>query len=242
MIYRISDPGFSRPPQGEAPPSIANTLALFWSETGTSTTTDGAGLQTWSDQSGNTNHATQNTAGNQPVYKTGGPGGKPFVRFDGSNDFLNIGGAANYSQATIAFVFKYVANIFPIWSNRHITTPPSGTNWTINSHWNSASTPITCWMTSSNPQNVDGGNLTANAWCSVFYVLTTDTKLELFINNVSVNSNTGINRILSLPNSYIGRDDASYGAIDLAYLQIIGRGINATERGTLQTWFSRFGL
>jgi hypothetical protein len=44
---------------------------------------------TWTDESGNTNNATQGTAGFQPASESG-PNGHSAVRFDGSNDQLAI--------------------------------------------------------------------------------------------------------------------------------------------------------
>lgn len=47
------------------------------------------GVGTWADLSGNGYDVTQTTNGARPVYKaTGGPGSKPCIQFDGSNDFL----------------------------------------------------------------------------------------------------------------------------------------------------------
>lgn len=47
------------------------------------------GVGTWADLSGNNYNVTQTTNGARPVYKaTGGPGSKPTIQFDGSNDFL----------------------------------------------------------------------------------------------------------------------------------------------------------
>lgn len=47
------------------------------------------GVGTWQDQSGNGYHVTQTTNTDRPVYKaTGGPGGKPCIQFDGSDDFF----------------------------------------------------------------------------------------------------------------------------------------------------------
>lgn len=43
-------------------------------------------VSTWSDQSGNSNDATQATGANQPLYKTNIVNGKPVVRFDNTND------------------------------------------------------------------------------------------------------------------------------------------------------------
>ena len=50
-------------------------------------------VQTWYDQSGNGNNATQTTAANQPTIYTGGAvvafNNRPAIDFDGSNDFFN---------------------------------------------------------------------------------------------------------------------------------------------------------
>lgn len=47
---------------------------------------DGDSITTWSDESGNSNDATQSTAANKPTYQTNEVNSKPAVRFDGSND------------------------------------------------------------------------------------------------------------------------------------------------------------
>lgn len=49
---------------------------------------DGDPVSTWTDQSGNGNDATQQTAANKPLYKTNIVNGKPVVRFDGTSDLL----------------------------------------------------------------------------------------------------------------------------------------------------------
>lgn len=56
---------------------------------------DGAAVASWTDMSGNGNHAVQATGANQPIYKTGIVQGRPVVRFDGANDFLKIADAAS---------------------------------------------------------------------------------------------------------------------------------------------------
>lgn len=51
-------------------------------------TADGTSVGTWEDESGNDNDLSQGTAANQPVFKTNILNGKPVLRFDGSNDFI----------------------------------------------------------------------------------------------------------------------------------------------------------
>ena len=50
---------------------------------------DGAQVDTWPDSSGNGNHATQGTVGNQPVWKNNILNGYPVVRLNGTSSFMN---------------------------------------------------------------------------------------------------------------------------------------------------------
>lgn len=85
--------------------------ALWYDETGHSTTTDGAGISQWSDRSGSGAHLVQATGANQPLRKNNILNGLPVARFDGVNDQLvaasgaqvrHIFAVAKYSAATFA--------------------------------------------------------------------------------------------------------------------------------------------
>lgn len=60
-------------------------------------------VEKWYDQSGNGNHVVQTTTGNQPQIVSSGSlltqGGKPSIKFDGSNDFLN---KVTYTQGALS--------------------------------------------------------------------------------------------------------------------------------------------
>jgi len=60
-------------------------------------------VETWYDQSGNGNHATQTDTGKQPKIVSSGSlltqGGKACINFDGSNDFFN---KATYTQGALS--------------------------------------------------------------------------------------------------------------------------------------------
>ena len=62
----------------------------FWVKADSLSLSDGDPVGTWADQSGNGNDATQSTAGFKPLYKTNIQHGKPIVRFDGSDDLMEI--------------------------------------------------------------------------------------------------------------------------------------------------------
>jgi hypothetical protein len=83
QIASVSGPSFSL-----VSPTQFGGLQLWLAADSISGLADDAAVATWSDLSGNGRDFTQGTAANRPLYKTNIVGGKPVVRFDGSNDFL----------------------------------------------------------------------------------------------------------------------------------------------------------
>jgi hypothetical protein len=68
---------------------------------------DGTAVSSWTDSSGLGNHATQATGANQPILKTSILGGKPVIRFDGANDYLQTATfSSSLSSSTIFAVGK----------------------------------------------------------------------------------------------------------------------------------------
>ncbi len=49
---------------------------------------DGTGVETWADVSGNGYNATQSVSGNRPLYRTAIQGGQPGILFDGTDDWM----------------------------------------------------------------------------------------------------------------------------------------------------------
>ncbi len=70
---------------------VPTTNLKLWlkADAGTNTTTDGAAVSNWADQSGNGNNATQSTTANQPTYVASALNGKPAIHFNGGED-LNL--------------------------------------------------------------------------------------------------------------------------------------------------------
>ena len=73
--------------------STSNVL-LLKSTAGTSTTTNGVNISSWNDQSGNGNHVTQASSGNQPVFRTSQLNGYPSISFNGVS--TNLIGPSNF--------------------------------------------------------------------------------------------------------------------------------------------------
>lgn len=89
------------------PASIAG-LQLWLDASQIAGLNDGDAVATWSDVSGNAQHATQATASKRPLYKTSILNGQPVVRFDGVDDFLENGTftALNNASAASLFIVK----------------------------------------------------------------------------------------------------------------------------------------
>jgi hypothetical protein len=79
----------------------ADLVAWFKADAGTSTTTDGNPISQWNDQSGNSHNLAQASGSLQPLYKAAIQNGMPVVRFDGSNDYLQVA----FTQALPVEVF-----------------------------------------------------------------------------------------------------------------------------------------
>ena len=85
--------------------SISTTDLKVWFKADSLTTlSDGDVVTTWSESSGNGTDATQSTTSKKPVYKTAILGGKPVVRFDGTDDFLSTTNVAIQSHCTVFVV------------------------------------------------------------------------------------------------------------------------------------------
>lgn len=78
---------------------------LLYTDTGGTTpvASDGDLVARWNDAGPGGRHATQSTSSKRPLYKTGGPNGKPFVRADGTDDHL-AGTASSWTGGHTYFI------------------------------------------------------------------------------------------------------------------------------------------
>ena len=110
---------------GELTVPVSSGMQL-WLKADAITNTDRSVLPTWNDSSGNGGLAQQLDATKQPKYRTNGINGKPYVQFDGSNDFMEIAYSAffNSEEFTVFAVAKTdaTAGDQPVFSSIEGTT------------------------------------------------------------------------------------------------------------------------
>jgi hypothetical protein len=97
----------------------ADSNTLYDAVSGGALVAAGGAVARWEDKSGNGRHATQATLGNRPTRTVGAQNTRDVLRFDGTNDFLQIltglNMLRNVAGATVFCVWKY--NVVPISGN-----------------------------------------------------------------------------------------------------------------------------
>jgi hypothetical protein len=114
----------------------------IWADASQESYTNGQSVGTFTDRSGNANHFTQATEANKPIFTTNVFNGFPVLRFDGSNDNMQLTTVADASQTRFAVLQKRSA---PTGSNQ-IAVEVGGTNATMVYTQSAASASAWLWF------------------------------------------------------------------------------------------------
>jgi hypothetical protein len=92
------------------PSDLDSGILSAWFKADSLSLSNGAGVATWNDSSGNGNNTAQGVSGRQPSFQTNVLNSQPVIRFDGSNDILTDGDINDLDVGTgdiwMACVFK----------------------------------------------------------------------------------------------------------------------------------------
>lgn len=183
-------------------------------------------VSTWTDSSGSGNDAT-GTSTARPLYRTGIIGGKPAVRFDGSNDIL-----------TTTYVFAHTYTIFVAY-NRSTNCPVgaggiggTGMLWRSALIWsdvsqptaNLSSTPFTgAWSYIA----VTFSGLTNGAWLNGSNILSS-----------SASPSSDSTAAFQLGNSFDG-----YSSCDIAEVIVYNSVLGTTDRQSVEGYLhTKYGI
>lgn len=149
---------------------------------------DGAGVDTWSDRSGQGNDVSQATAGYQPLFKTNIVNGKPVVRFDGVDDLLSRAdpptlkfGTGDFSAMLVAIAGANTAAYPIVAAKEDEADPRSGYMLYLTSTEAYAARAA---ILSGGTEAMTPLSTTLAAW-SIVVVVKTATKLEMWINGAN---------------------------------------------------------
>jgi hypothetical protein len=192
---------------------------------------DGEAVATWSDSSGNGNDFAQGTAGFRPIYKEGIIGNRPVVRFDNTDDVLQIEGLS-LASPNVVFAVVEPATI--------------GVQRMITDHWGGASVPgqrhifwreaVDDWRINGGAQ-FGGGTVTADPFILMGKYDATDGQIRENGSVVVGPGNTGNSAMESI-NLGADSDGNRNWDGDIAEFIIYNRGITADEITQVEAYLS----
>ncbi len=186
---------------------------------------DGATVSTWTDLSGNSQHATQGTGTLQPLFFANQLNGNPVVRFDGTDDRMD-GPGVNLTARTIFVVSKLDASAAGL---AGVFAQKGADAWNIR-----ALTPTT-WNAPGNAANSADFSYNGLSYVNGSAGFTHDNQYHI-LENVAVGSGAIQYR---LSQDFMSR----YFKGDLAEVLIYNRVLTAVERGEVGYYLrQKYGL
>lgn len=210
----------------------------LWLDAGSLSLSDSDPVSSWTDLSGNTNHAVQASGGLQPTFKTGIINGRPIVRFDGSNDILvapnPVGPPASCfivcsPNAAVGSENPYAILVITsgIWISGRLN---SSTNWGS-------------FMSSSGEQ-LALDDLSSDVPVLLEQTQGTSTPSKLYKNGVLKNTQTDVVASTANTNVQIGADGSSRWAnYDIAEVIIYDSVLSAPDQASIEAYLTaKYGL
>lgn len=204
-----------------------------WYEAGSLNLADGTAVSSWTDISGNGHDAVQATGSKQPIYKVNIAGGRPVIRFDGSDDFLATAayGADLAQPNTIIVVVRHAT----ITATRFVFDGQGSTKRHAMYHDNAA----------TNFRIYAGGTATSQTRDTNWNVRT-----GLYNGASSLASKNGSTTAASVGTQAIaglniGAEYDNIGTLDgdIAELLVYHAALSTTDRQTLERWLgAKYGI
>jgi len=133
---------------GAQPDSLTD-LTLWLKADAITGLNDGDGVTTWSDQSGQGFNASQTDATRKPIFKTNIINSQPIIRFDGSNDYLDVGTIRSTQGGLDTFVVSQRPSASGTQWQRLVSAWDGssgddfqGAGWIISGAWDGSGNPL----------------------------------------------------------------------------------------------------
>lgn len=219
---------------GWQPQSIPN--CLLWLDAADASTVSLAGstVQIWTEKCGG--HAVSAAGNAKPEYVAGLLNGLSGVRFDGTDDTLEIGGTPKAAAAYVMFFVaksKAAASAFPIWSNRHLS-PVLGGTWT---YFGLATQRLLLFQNNSSVP-VLAGTVALGDSPHLLEVAVGPAGRQLVVDGV-IDSVDGVVVVTAtgLPGGAVAHDkpNTAFGGFDLFEVVMYDRDLSLPERATVRS-------
>ncbi len=230
--------------------NVSRSGMMMWLKSDNSVTSGGVGtgVSAWGDVSGNGNNATQATGTNQPTLQNG-PNSLPTVRFDGTNDFMQLPqGLSNFTAGASIFV---VTNPTTIGSGKRFfefATSPSHDNIAISeSAPNGAQFNVN--LSSGTASTVLSTNALTASTYQLIEAMHNGAGIGTFLTNGTQGAQNTMNNIpnVTRTNNYLARDysgtSTNYLTGEIAEIIMYNRNLSTSERQAVEGYlFTRYAL
>tara|TARA_R100001510_G_scaffold57511_1_gene65888 strand:+ start:6036 stop:8576 length:2541 start_codon:yes stop_codon:yes gene_type:complete len=214
----------------------------------------GTALVSWADSSGNGRLASQADSSKQPVYRTEGVNGQPYVRFDGSDDAMEVPFEAffNSEEFTVFTVAKHSATggDLPILSSDAvgyslIYDVSSGSNGKARATWKESSSTDFIDTVAASIRNTDAFILTYTMKDTSEPADAQSDTAKLFINgDEKATQTSGVDYIPNTSaNLKIGEKSGDFFQGDIYEILIYNRALTISERENVEGYLSyKYGI
>ena len=224
--------------------SDANTL--YDATTGGSLVAANGGVARWEDKSGNARHATQGTSGSRPIRKTAIQNGLGVLRFDGTNDWINLPTDFRWWPTGTVFVVLDNAGADKPWYGAHRSDEDPDIRLNTSTHSG-------YWYY--------GGNYKQDAGASHYDAIGTGTVRTIVLNNTAYKSysngtlknSTTLSAAVTANNptfshtlggyKYSGGIGDAYAAIDICEVVMYDSALSDTNRAAVESYLlAKWGI
>ncbi|MBK8366174.1 MAG: T9SS type A sorting domain-containing protein [Bacteroidetes bacterium] len=212
---------------------------------GTTPSTAGGAIQQWNDQSGNSKHAIQLTAGFKPTWQTNAMNGFPAVRFDGNDD--GILSAAVTTSGTVTFFAVVRSSALSKTNPGILQGSPTGLGYSVNPPDKS----IGMWVNTATQRIWGRGIQTSTAQRNITQVtaLATNTayiatnrydgaNINQYVNNTISGTVTYDGTLRSWTDIAIGTQGTETWNGDIAEIIVYKKSLNEAQRHIVDNYLS----
>lgn len=230
-------------PSATFSPLAISGLAAWWDADQITGLTDNQAVAQWNDMSGNARHLVQATGTKQPSYQTNEVNGQPIVRFDGTDDVMEVAaniGNTNPSDLSIFVVVKQASAT----SRTMIASRDGSSGWLFR-----------LTATGSLFANVGATPNVTDTFTTTVYNVVELVRDDLNVklgHNGTMTGNTALNLYAVASNRIVvGAEAQSAGAApgnnffngDVAEIVVVAAAISDGDRDSLETYFStKYGI
>lgn len=250
---QLSDVAVDGTPATFSPSDIANLRfwlkadGTLWQDSARTTpvTSDADPVGAWDDESGNSFHVIQATAGSRPTYKTNIQNGMAVVRFDGTDDVLRGSHSAVWNTGADHTIFTAIKAKVP--GGGQIVTDCATDSGLDRRGWQFASSSALIFRDGVGGGNVGNTNITDGVWF-VFTGIINGANSRVYVDGANVatgtmsTDTTASSSPIAVGSRYVSPSAGQFLNSDIGEMIIYNGALSDTDRESVESYLrTRWG-